>query len=144
MSDCILWEGRTNADGYGLITRTLAHRAAWEEAHGTIPDGNVIHHDCGEKRCVNVEHLRCLTHREHNRLHNNGSAWHERQRAKTHCSKGHEYTPENTARDKLGKRYCRECARLYSAEYYQRNRERLLPQMRERTRRWNERRKAEA
>ena len=40
----------------------LAHRAAWEAAHGPIPDGMTVDHTCFERRCVNPEHLRLLTH----------------------------------------------------------------------------------
>ena len=31
---------------------------------------------------------------------------------KTHCPKGHEYTPENTYRDKLGRRSCILCQKI--------------------------------
>lgn len=129
--------------GYGADRRELAHRAAWFRKNGPIPDGMVIHHECGNRQCVNVDHLRCLTNLEHNRIHNNAESWYERQRSKTHCPQGHEYTPENT-KVKRGRRHCRECAREQSRRYYARNRERLLPLMRERTRKWNERKKAAA
>lgn len=33
----------------------------------------------------------------------------QRQVRKTHCPKGHEYTPENVSRDRLGRRSCRTC-----------------------------------
>jgi len=141
VSDCVLWDGPVTPQGYGRIGRTqLAHREAWKRQRGPIPSGMVIHHRCRNKLCVNVDHLECLTHAEHNALHVNAASWHERQRSKTHCPAGHEYTPENT-RIKRGARCCRECMRAQYRDYYQRNRERLLPLMRERTRLWNERRK---
>jgi len=133
VSDCILWQGRLNSAGYGLVSRRLAHRIAWENEHGPIPKGLVIHHECGVAACVNVEHLRCLTHAEHNALHLNAEPWYQRQRAKTHCPQGHEYTPENTI-VKRGRRHCRECNRIRSGEYHRRNRDRILPQMRDRER----------
>ena len=137
MSDCAFWDGRMTSMGYGANGRELAHRAAWIDAHGPIPEGRVIHHVCGNRACVNVQHLACLTHLEHNRIHDNAAGWYERQRAKTHCPQGHEYTPENTI-VKRGKRHCRECARADNREYHARNRERLLPKMRERSRRQRE------
>ena len=41
-----------------------AHRAAWELAHGPIPDGMIVRHMCGNKACANAEHLRIGTHKD--------------------------------------------------------------------------------
>lgn len=43
---------------------------------------------------------------------------------KTHCPKGHEYTPENIRRipSRPNARYCRECQRIAGAEYMRRKR----------------------
>lgn len=43
-------------------------------------------------------------------------------RDKTHCKRGHEYAPENTYVDSLGKRHCRACNRLSVAAYEARRR----------------------
>jgi hypothetical protein len=40
-----------------------------------------------------------------------GSPW-TQNKAKTHCLRGHEFTPENTYVTKKGQRYCRACARI--------------------------------
>lgn len=120
MSDCLIWEGRMTTMGYGIQGTELAHRVAWSDVHGAVPDGWVVHHECENKACVNLEHLRAMPHTEHNRLHQNATPWYERQRAKTHCPQGHEYTTANTL-IKRGRRHCRECNRAYNRRYYQRN-----------------------
>lgn len=43
----------------------------------------------------------------------------ERNKAKTHCVNGHEFTPENV-RMYQGRRYCRECARFHGRQYVRR------------------------
>lgn len=119
MSDCILWAGRVGSHGYGLRGSDLVHRLAYVDAHGSVPDGYVVHHECGTKLCVNPAHLRAITHAEHNAGHLNAEAWYERQRAKTHCPHGHEYTDENTM-VKRGKRHCRTCERRRNRDWYAR------------------------
>lgn len=48
-------------NGYTLGThrgkQRLAHRIAYERVYGPIPDGKVIDHTCGQRACVNPEHL---------------------------------------------------------------------------------------
>lgn len=41
-------------------------------------------------------------------------------RARTHCKRGHEYTDDNLAPSKQGKRVCRKCSRINLAEYRKR------------------------
>lgn len=58
MSDCVIHPGRPGKrDGYVRVSRGLAHRVAWIDAHGPIPDGLVVMHSCDNRRCVNLEHL---------------------------------------------------------------------------------------
>lgn len=108
----------------------LVHRLAWEEAFGPIPEGMVIDHRCRVRACQNVAHLRLVTKRI-NALENSfgQSALNAR---KTHCIHGHEYTPENTKRDKNGDRECRTCHRISRREYerrkYHRRKARKLSQ----------------
>jgi hypothetical protein len=59
--DCQLFTGATTNGGYGRFrfrgkTR-LAHRVAFELAHGREPVGLVLH-SCDVRNCVNHEHLR--------------------------------------------------------------------------------------
>jgi hypothetical protein len=73
-SGCWLWLGQVNTRGYGKLyvgsrrdkTRrcAVAHRAAYEAAHGPIPKGLVIRHRCDVPLCVNPDHLVSGTRRD--------------------------------------------------------------------------------
>lgn len=111
-SECILWDGTLNAEGYGHMhsedKKAYAHRVVYAEVHGPIPPGMVIDHLCRSKNCINVEHMQAVTIKE-NTLRGNSPA--ARQARQTHCKRGHEFTPVNTYRHKDGRRECRECTR---------------------------------
>jgi len=72
MSACIEWTGSKNNSGYGTVSRggqsgLMAHRDAYEAAHGYIPDGMVVMHSCDNPPCVNIAHLRLGTRSENQR-----------------------------------------------------------------------------
>ena len=77
------WDGK---QGY-------AHRYAYEQAHGAMPEGLVTDHLCRRTRCVNPDHLEPVTHKE-NILRGVGAC--SVNARKTHCKHGHEFTKENT------------------------------------------------
>ena len=115
-SECWEWLGAVNPSGYGSfagIGRTIsAHRQAWELEHGPISEGMTVDHTCFNIRCVNTAHLRLLTASE--------NARNQRSARKTHCSRGHEYTTENTylrPAGVSGRRDCRTCIRERVARY---------------------------
>ena len=62
---CWLWQGRVEPGGHGQFTRggkvLRAHRVAWEETHGPVPDGVLVAHTCGEPSCCNPDHLFLMT-----------------------------------------------------------------------------------
>lgn len=67
---CWVWQRSLHSAGYGSqVDKTLAHRYHYEAAHGPIPLDLVLHHECGNKLCVNPDHLRPMTRADHNRLH---------------------------------------------------------------------------
>lgn len=63
--DCLVWTGATYQHGYGTIWHgsgyTSAHRWAYEQKHGPIPDGMYVDHMCWNAACCNVDHLRLVT-----------------------------------------------------------------------------------
>jgi len=108
---CWNWTGARTA-GYGVIRiggkQWRAHRWLFERINGPIPDGLVLDHLCRNPACVNPAHLEPVTDRV-NLLRGVGPSAKNAQ--KTHCPKGHAYTPENTYLNKRGQRYCVACHR---------------------------------
>jgi DNA-binding transcriptional regulator YiaG len=67
-ADCWEWEATLTETGYGrfwLAPRwLLAHRFAYEQLKGPIPDGMQIRHLCHNRRCCNPAHLATGTAKE--------------------------------------------------------------------------------
>ena len=128
LGECIEWQGPQHTAGYGLNRGRYAHRLAWEVAHGPIPTGMQIDHLCRNRLCVKVEHLDLVTHAENLRR---GTGFSARNARKTHCVRGHEFTPENTMMKSSGSRTCRACYRLVAnARYHGREIETFSPRTR--------------
>lgn len=70
---CLVYQRRPSKDGYAQVRYGMArphvHRVVWEECFGPIPEGNEIHHVCGNPRCVLPDHLESLTAAEHRVRH---------------------------------------------------------------------------
>ena len=115
---CWLWTAKTTR-GYGKIGHgsridgteghLSAHRVSYEIHRGPIPDGLEIDHLCRVRKCVNPDHLEPVTHIENIRRGETGQATAVRQRAKTHCPKGHPYSGSNLVVETNGSRGCRTC-----------------------------------
>jgi hypothetical protein len=65
---CWEWGGQIGDRGYGRVKawakKRRAHIVVWELLRGPIPEGLELDHCCGNKRCVNPEHLEPVTHLE--------------------------------------------------------------------------------
>lgn len=119
---CMEWNGALSTSGYGRYSNRegfwQGHRAAYEIFVGPIPAGLVIDHLCRNRRCCNPVHLEPVTSAENTRR-----GW---PATKTHCARGHEFTPENTYRRQIpgtGVRMCRACNRDAAARYKARRKE---------------------
>lgn len=122
LSPCWLWTGKPEVKGYGRFhvrvengrpVRIMAHRFAYEEANGPIPEGLVLDHLCRTRLCVNPYHLEAVTQEENTRrglAHELNKVNH--QTAKTHCPRNHPYDEANTYIDSQGGRRCRACRRV--------------------------------
>lgn len=60
--DCIVpVEGAPLGGGYvyaGGKGERYAHRRAWEDERGPIPEGAILDHRCRNRACINLDHLR--------------------------------------------------------------------------------------
>ncbi len=122
-NDCWNWTGYIRKNGYGQLRVRgdklpwLAHRYVYSQLVGPLVEGHDLDHLCRNKACVNPKHLEQVTHRE-NCLR--GDSFAAVQARKTHCMRGHEFTPENTWRQpsKQGKgRACKICQKEHNTLY---------------------------
>ena len=113
---CWEWRACLTIEGYGWFTnqgtQVLAHRFAYELVRGTIPDGLTIDHLCRNKHCANPFHLEIVSRQENIRR------WNDQRVVKTHCSKDHELTEENTyINKKTNQRRCKRCEAINRSRY---------------------------
>lgn len=128
--DCWTWLGRRGGGNarYGVLgvnyRRVYAHRFSYELLVGPIPDGLTIDHLCRNTLCVNPDHLEPVTLQENIRRANIlhpcsvcGREFYPRILALhfpacsgevNACTKGHEFTEENTYIWRTH-RSCRKC-----------------------------------
>lgn len=109
---CVIWQGRTDKDGYGRVQANgkwkLAHRIAFENEIGAISNGMVIDHLCKNRLCVNTLHMEIVSNYE-NVMRGDGVTAKNAQ--KVFCDNGHKLFGENLGIRSNGNRFCKECAR---------------------------------
>lgn len=106
---CVIFTGAHTAT-YGQIwwnrRQWLAHRVSY-----TVH----VDHLCRNRSCINPEHLEPVTPYENAERARMPAG--TRQRGKTHCKRGHPYSPANTyIWPSAGHRQCRECNRISRRE----------------------------
>jgi hypothetical protein len=121
---CWIWlaakAGGKHSD-YGVFSlhgrQCYAHRVAYELFRKPIPKDLQIDHLCRKRDCVNPAHLRAVTQQE-NLISGEGST--AINFRKTHCKRGHEFTPENTNTMTRWRR-CQKCIDAYARAYVQKH-----------------------
>lgn len=124
-SGCWEWTSSLRGNGYGAFFTHIAsegrkaygaHRYSWILTHGSIPEGMSVLHKCDNRICVNPSHLfigdkfdNMQDAAKKKRTCNIGKS------RMTHCSNGHEYTPETTKIRKSGWRNCKICLAINKA-----------------------------
>ncbi len=66
---CWIWDGQISNSGYGRIMELQADRrtkmvsaqtASYHAFIGAVPDGHLVKQSCGNRLCINPEHLQLL------------------------------------------------------------------------------------
>lgn len=118
---CHIVRNCKNGNGYGVVSRGgilyLAHRWQYMQHNGPIPDGMNVCHSCDNPPCINPAHLWLGTHADNARDRQSKGRTVNVNDSKTHCKRGHEFTPENTRIVPNGSRRCRACQTEYGTKY---------------------------
>lgn len=120
---CWIWSG-AKGSGYdtygrfnvgGVVYR--AHRLAFRLVIGREPDQPELRHTCDTPSCVNPAHLTPSTHAENMADMKAKKRGGSRNRAVTHCRRGHAYAGDNLY-TLNGKRYCKTCKQAHWRKTY--------------------------
>lgn len=134
---CWEWTGPVPPKRYPTVTignahagtqkRLYVHRLMFQLAHGPIPAGLFVCHQCDNTLCVRPDHMFLGTAAENARdMVDKGRQY--RPPRPSHCVHGHAFDEQNTYRYK-DFRYCRICIGINAKRYRDRRRKDILAQM---------------
>lgn len=123
--------------GYGYLKHDgrgqNAHRVAYQELVGPIPDGYDVDHlchgadttckggdTCPHRACVRPDHLEAVPSATNKARGQSRAAQRARQ---THCKRGHPLSGDNLMTNKRGHRECRACTYAKNAAWRAKRRE---------------------
>ena len=113
LDECWVWES-AKSKGYGNIWANpslyKSHRVAYTLVRGELNPDLVLDHLCRNTGCVNPYHLEQVTSKE-NYLRGVGEP--AKNARKTHCKRGHKFTPDNIY-ETNGGRSCKTCSKARS------------------------------
>lgn len=114
LGPCWEWTA-AKSKGYGRVWHNgrwlRAHRVIYELLVRPVPEALQLDHQCRNRGCGNPRHQKPVTGAVNNARSESASAQNARR---THCRRGHEFTPENT-RNRQGsrkERTCRACSQM--------------------------------
>lgn len=118
---CWVYLGCLSYKGYARVSfegkQHQLHRLMYKYYFGYIQSNLTIDHLCRNRACCNPIHLEQVSMTE-NVLRGNGPT--AINKRKTHCMRGHEFTPENTTKNGNGRK-CKQCHRMIAHRSYKLN-----------------------
>ncbi len=119
---CWEWVAANTGSGHGVFRKSttekvLAHRWAYENLVGPIPEGLTIDHLCRNRSCVLVDHLEPVSFKENVRRGMSPAVVTSRTGV---CQRGHAMVGRNVIERIDGGRQCRECHKVVKRLYAQR------------------------
>lgn len=118
--ECWEWTAALMGNGYALFRvsdhepKIMAHRYAYQDVVGPIPDGLTIDHLCKNRACCNPAHMEVVTRGE-NAIRGGGTKAAvavRKAKADRACPSGHPRTPEHARKGPDGYWRCRTCRNI--------------------------------